>query len=172
MRVKTILIGTAILGLAFSSSTIRATEGPTYLINVQDVTPELTREDGGYARISFDYEWSSSRFPGAVSCQWTVKNAAGDIIGTQRRQMSALGLKNSATVLIPVHGVPENASATCSSTRQDNPSGHWEVSDVAVESQSAKSFGQEVWISFKAIWVGGGIPSPQDCRLFFRNSEG
>ena len=91
----------------------------------------------GHVRIWYRIDWAGDAFPGSRECMWFLLDAAGNEIAHEHRRAVALAPSSAADEAsyldIPVATTERPASATveCAASRTDNPSGGYQITNVA-----------------------------------------
>lgn len=118
----------------------------------------------GHVRINYKVGWEGQVYAGTRRCNWSVRDSSGSTIGESGEyvfaSMQALPLHSSHTD-VKISGKPASASVECSTERLDDPSGHYEFTNLRVRPTSHPT--SDVDVVFDYIWVGSAGPSPQWC---------
>lgn len=112
------------------------------------------------AVLSFDYEWVTEEYPGTRSCEWTIFNSEGSVIGSRTDLMTAQANSGvDLTSRVDIVGKPVGAAVRCDERRYDDPSGSFAVSRVDL----VPSKWGGAALAIDANWQGSGVPSAQEC---------
>lgn len=171
------VIGT-VLWLAGSGAGSATESGDTYTFS--DVTttyapdPVTHQADPDRARIIFTYAWSGN-FPGTELCTFIVRSETGEIIGSKTADFTGLEASDEDVFTdVAVNGLPASASIGCADQRRDDPTGHFQISEVSAQPRRADSTGETgVRLKFRGAWSDTGtLPAPQRCDVKVYGSSG
>jgi hypothetical protein len=125
----------------------------------QEVIPGTV--DPTQAGVSFAAAWSGTRFPGEVWCTAILRDAAGQVVGTER--FSAAGLAPAGRfgwVRVEVSGEPVSAEGSC------EPGSYAPGPGYVVEQLHVEAAGPKTSVARGTIrWASEGYPSARVCEL-------
>lgn len=164
------LIGTA--GLVALTSLAQG-DTPGYAISdirVSEAKDPITDEvDQEHARLSFDYRWEGTAYPGNRRCTWTVYDGSGNVVGSRVDTLvGQAAAANDLETLIDVSAPAARAEVSCDSQRYDDPSGRFTLSQVRVGEVERG----QLPVFFSASWQGSGQPAGQECVVTVSDSAG
>lgn len=112
-------------------------------------------------------------FPGTKTCTWEVLDAGGSVIGSATNEFTAQGPSEGMIKdTLVINGEPARIAIDCGGDRLDDPSGHFEFSDVQPIRHDAQRELNRISVQFTFRWVGGAQPSPQSCDIAVYAEDG
>jgi hypothetical protein len=130
----------------------------------------VTQNDEDHAKVTYDYGWATSEFPGWRLCTWTVYGADGAEVGSVSNQI--IGLDSSYVgkeKIVSVSGSPSSANVSCAPGRLGSD-GEYAFSDVRAIQRGNDP--QGVTVLFNTAWRGSGVPGPVSCHITVRDRAG
>jgi hypothetical protein len=153
--------------LSFVGDAIATPTGETYLLS--DFTIEYpyvslepsAETDAAKAGVSFTAQWSGDGFPGEAPCVVTLRDGAGDVVGSTEFPASLASEPATPHFPVSVSGPPVSAEGTCGEGRYDPGPGYTFDDLTIAQSDDA---GVTVF-RFVSHWATEGHPNWRSCQF-------
>jgi hypothetical protein len=126
----------------------------------------------GKRGVDFDIRWPGTTFPGIFRCTWTLRDAAGSVVGEHRDVLVDVRPVATGTMWVETSGEPVSAEFACDPDRLDSGDPYeYAISNIRVDMLSTAEVpegGQatpSAKVTFSARWRGDGYPGVVYCTL-------
>lgn len=139
-----------------------------------NVTVQQT--DSATAVMNFDYQWTTSEFPGVRECSFFMYGDTGEIVGERTRHFAVTkpAGRSTSELEVSVSGAASSATIDCG-PRLDDPAGSYTFTNVRIiepEGPGAEEV-REVLIKADAEWTGRGTTAGvAECRKMVFGGDG